>query len=244
MNDTPRAALAEAIGTFAFFTIGMGSVVVGTKIDQGVGPLAIAFAHGVALAVMVSVFGRVSGGHFNPAVTIGVWVGGKIKTLQAVVYVVAQLAGAAAAGFLLRLFFTRAQWEPSHLGVPALGAGISPGQGILIEAVLTFFLLLAVWGTGVDPRGPKVAGFAIGLTVFVDIIVGGPLTGAAMNPARAFGPAIASGYWTDHWIYWVGPVAGGAIASLVYRGFFYTEDHPAGVQTAIAHDRPAEPPHA
>ena len=242
MNATARAAIAEAIGTFVFFTIGAGSIVIQDVTRNG-DLLTVAFAHGIALAVVITVFGRFSGGHFNPAVTIGVWVGGKIKTVEAAVYVVAQLIGAVAAGGILAVIFTRAQWDPTHLGTPAVSRGIAPGKAVLVEAVLTFFLLLAVWGTGVDPKGPKVAGFAIGLTVFADILLGGPITGAAMNPARVFGPALVSGFWTNHWVYWVGPLAGGAIASLIYRTVFWEEEHPAGVQTAIAHDAPPQPPH-
>src|SRR5690349_12421582 len=100
-----------------------------------------------------------------------------------------------------------------------LAPGVSFGTGVLVEAVLTFFLLLAVFGTAVDPRAAKIGGFGIGLTVAVDILVGGPLTGAAMNPARVFGTAIAAGFWDAHWIYWVGPIAGAAFASWIYTRF-------------------------
>ena len=104
-----------------------------------------------------------------------------------------------------------------HWGVPALAVGVSASQGLIIEFVLTFFLVTAVWGTAVDPKAPKIGGFGIGLTVLMDILVGGPLTGAAMNPARAFGAACASGVWGSHWIYWVGPLLGGAAAARVYK---------------------------
>jgi aquaporin Z len=220
-----RASLAEAIGTFIFFTIGAGAVIVETSpTTQGsVGLIGVAAAHGLTLAIMVTVFGGISGGHFNPAVSLGVLAGGKIEAPRAFSYIGAQLVGALAAGGMLRLMFVRERWEPSNLGTPSIGIGVSVGQAILIEAVLTFVLLIAVWGTGVDPRGAKVGGFGIGLAVFVDILVGGPLTGAAMNPARHFGTAAMSGYWSDWWVYWVGPILGGLLASLVYRGAFLDE---------------------
>lgn len=222
MDRTLRAAFAEFIGTFGFFTIGMGAVVVSKFDDSPVGLLGIAFAHGIALSVMISIFGRISGGHFNPAVTFGLWVGGKIAGLEAAIYWAAQLLAGVASGFFLRLVFAPDQWQAAKLGVPELASGVQPGTGLVVEAVLTAFLLLAIWGTAVDPKGPKVAGFAIGLTVFADILFGGLLTGAAMNPARAFGPALAGGYWADHWVYWAGPLAGASIASIIYRGVFYS----------------------
>lgn len=217
MRITPRAAIAELVGTFAFFTIGAGAVVM-TVVTRGqVSLLGVAAAHGLVLAVMVSAFGHISGGQFNPAVTFGLWLGRRLDAIGALTVIVAQLVGALAAGFLLKAIFTKAQWSPTHLGTPALGTGVSPAKGVLIEAVLTFILLIAVWGTAVDPKGAKVGGFAIGMAVFVDILLGGPLTGAAMNPARWFGPAVASGYFTNAWVYWAGPLIGAAAASLLYR---------------------------
>lgn len=242
MSDTPRAALAEFIGTFAFFTIGAGSVILAFAPDfpGAVGLLGIAAAHGIALSVMVTVFGGISGGHLNPAVTIGVWVGGKIETTRALAYLGAQLLAGICSGLVLRVFFVRGQWAPSNLGTPALDASVTPGRAIVIEAVLTFVLVLTVWGTGVDPRGAKVGGFAIGLAVFADIMVGGPLTGAAMNPARHFGPALVSGFWANWWVYWVGPLIGGIVASLVYRGVFWSEEQvPPAVAAGAA--QPDEP---
>jgi len=125
--------------------------------------------------------------------------------------------GAIAASFLLRAVVPGEPGAAVHFGVPMLAPGVSLGQGFLLEFVMTFFLVTAVWGTAVDERGPKIGGFGIGLTVCMDILFGGPLTGAAMNPARAFGAACASGVWTDHWLYWVAPMAGGAAAARVYK---------------------------
>lgn len=214
-----RPALAELVGTFAFFFIGAGSIVVDSYTHGAVGLLGIALAHGLILAIMVSTFGAISGGHFNPAVTIGLWVAKKVNVSTVLLYIVAQLIGAAFAGFLLRGIFPAEVWMPVHLGTPALAVGINPFVGLILEAVLTFFLLLAVLGTAVDSMAPKIGGFGIGLTVAVDILIGGPVTGAAMNPARVFGPALAAGFWENHWIYWLGPIAGGAFASWLYTRF-------------------------
>jgi MIP family channel proteins len=221
IRDRAAAALvAEALGTFLFFFVGAGSVVLGDYVagNGGTGPglLGVALAHGLVLAVLVSSLGAVSGGHFNPAVTLAVWIMGKSTPMRAAFYVVAQLVGALAAGLALKLVFADA-WQASNIGTPALGAGITPVVGIAVEAVLTALLVLAVIGTAVDARGPKIGGLAIGLAVAADILVGGPLTGAAMNPARWFGPAVAAGAYADWYVWWIGPAIGAAIAALLYR---------------------------
>jgi MIP family channel proteins len=219
-NRTAAALVAEAVGTFLFFFVGAGSVVLGDYLAaggrSGPGLAGVAFAHGLALAVLVSALGAVSGGHFNPAVTLAVWIMGKITPARAALYAVAQLVGALAAGLALKAVFADS-WQASQIGTPALGAGITPLAGIGIEAVLTVLLVLAVIGTAVDPRGPKIGGLAIGLAVAADILVGGPLTGAAMNPARWFGPAVAAGAYADWYVWWVGPLIGAAVAALIYR---------------------------
>jgi MIP family channel proteins len=219
-DRTAAALVAEAIGTFFFFFVGAGSVVLGDYLaangGSGPGLLGVALAHGLALAVLVSALGAVSGGHFNPAVSLAVLIMGKLAPGKATAYVVAQLVGALAAGFALKAVFTDS-WQPSNLGTPALGPGITPLAGIGIEAVLTALLVLAVIGTAVDARGPKIGGLAIGLAVAADILVGGPLTGAAMNPARWFGPAVAAGAYADWYVWWIGPLIGAAVAALIYR---------------------------
>jgi MIP family channel proteins len=221
MDRTLRPALvAEAIGTFIFFTVGAGAVVVTTYANGAGGLVGIALAHGLVLAVLVSAFGAVSGGHFNPAVTVAVYVAGKIPAARAGWYVVAQLAGALAAGLLLRSIFTQAVWEPTHLGTPSLGTDITQPIGIVIEFVATLLLIFAVLGTAVDPRGPKIGGLAIGLAIAADILFAGPLTGAAMNPARWFGPAVASGFMNDWYVWIVGPLAGAIVAGLLWRYLF------------------------
>ena len=217
---TVAALIAEALGTCLFFLGGAGSVVLGSYLaptgGSGPGLLGVALAHGLALAVLVSALGPVSGGHFNPAVTLGVWLMGKITLTNAALYVVAQLVGGLAAGLALKAVFADA-WQASNIGTPALGAGITPALGIGIEAVLTALLMLTVIGTAVDPRAPKIGGLAIGLAVAADILVGGPLTGAAMNPARWFGPAVAAGAYADWYVWWIGPAIGAAVAALIYR---------------------------
>jgi len=219
-DRTAAALIAEALGTFLFFFVGAGSVVLGDYLaaSGGTGPglLGVALAHGLALAVLVSALGAVSGGHFNPAVTLAVWIMGRITPMRAALYAVAQLLGGLAAGLALKVVFADA-WQASNIGTPALGAGISPAIGIGIEAVLTALLVLAVIGTAVDPRAPKIGGLAIGLAVAADILVGGPLTGAAMNPARWFGPAVAAGAYADWYVWWIGPAIGAAVAALIYR---------------------------
>ena len=183
---------------------------------------------------MVSATGAISGGQLNPAVTFGLLIGGKMSLARSIAYWIAQLAGASAAGFILLFIFT-GQTDPQKgavlaqtivaNGTPDLAAkGITAVQGIVIEAVLTFFLVFVVYGTAVDARAPKIGGLAIGLTVTLDILFGGPFTGAAMNPARTFGPALASGHWNNQLIYWIGPLLGGALAGLVYGRFLIKQD--------------------
>ena len=217
---TAAALVAEAFGTFLFFFVGAGAVVLGDYLaaNGGTGPglLGVALAHGLALAVLASALGAVSGGHFNPAVTLGVWIMGRITPVGAALYVLAQLLGGLAAGLALKAIFADS-WQASNIGTPTLGPGITPLTGIVVEAVLTGLLLLVVIGTTVDSRGPKLGGLAVGLAVTADILVGGPLTGAAMNPARWFGPAVAAGAYADWYVWWIGPAIGAVVAALVYR---------------------------
>ena len=220
--DQWKAAVAELLGTFALCFIGAGAVCTNQWTGGALGLLGVAVAHGTVLAVMVSALGHISGGHFNPAVTIAVAAARKIEGERACLYVIAQLAGASLAAFFLGTIFPEAVWQPVHLGTPSLGAGINAIQGTLVEIILTFFLVLAVFGTAVDSKGSwnAIGGFGIGTVLIFDILVGGPLTGAAMNPARAFGPALVSGVWDHQLVYWVGPVLGGTLAGLLYTLMF------------------------
>jgi MIP family channel proteins len=220
MDQGPKSYWAEFLGTFTLCFVGQGAVVM-QHATGGASLLVIAVAHGLALATMVSALGSWSGAHFNPAVTLGFVITRRMSLTSAITYWLSQLSGAIAASFLLRSVVPGEAGEAVHYGVPLLAAGVSASQGLLLEFVMTFLLVTVVWGTAVDERGPRIGGFGIGLVVCADILVGGPLTGAAMNPARAFGAACASGVWTDHWIYWVAPMLGGVAAARTYKGLMH-----------------------
>jgi len=235
-----QKVLAEVVGTFFFFFIGIGSIPVANS--QGI--IYVAFAHGIALAIAISALGHISGGHFNPAVSIGLMLARKISPALAVFYIFGQIVGGVGACLALVMILPERVWTAFELGTPTVNTQvINSCQAIFLEAVLTFFLVLAVFGTAVDPRATRIGGFGIGLTVFVDIIVGGPLTGAAMNPARAIAPAIVSGVWrTDQLVYWVGPILGAAAAALLYANLFLPKENETLVATPVIPDRPVEPP--
>ena len=223
MNVKYRPLLAEFLGTALFVFIGAGSVVANAVTNGGVTNLGVALAHGVGMAVLISSLMHLSGAHFNPAVSLGVFVAGKIdgKTLGR--YVVAQLAGSIVGAALLRGLFNEASVRAVSAGTPHLSATISLLQAIGLEALLTFFLVSAVFGTAISSHAPKIGGFGIGLAIFVSGLVAGGLTGAALNPARAFGPAIIA--WTFHSqaVYWIGPAIGGAAAGWVWKLFLLPE---------------------
>lgn len=211
MNVRTGELVAEFLGTFALVFIGAAAIL------SNAGLVGIALAHGLVLAIMISALGRVSGGVFNPAVAIGLAVTGKLSWPKAVAYIVAQLAGGAAAGFLLKALFPAAAIGAASLGTPLVAAGVEAWQAVVVEAILTFFLMTAIFGTAVDKKGPnQLAGFGIGTVLVFDILAGGSLTGASMNPARTFGPALAGNFWAGHWIYWVGPIIGAVVAALLY----------------------------
>lgn len=222
MQGLRKSAVAEFLGTFALCFIGAGAICTDSWTGGAVGLLGVAMAHGLTLAVMVSALGHISGGHFNPAVTLGLLAGRKVNSRVALVYIAFQLAGAAFAAFLLTFIIPQVAWKAVALGTPALGQNITVYPAILLETILTFFLVLAVYGTAADPKGTwnAIGGFGIGTVLIFDILVGGPLTGAAMNPARAFGPALVSGHWENQLVYWVGPILGGLAAGLIYDRVF------------------------
>jgi len=216
MPQTGKALIAEGIGTFALSFIGVLAITaagVAGVTDPIANLASIGLAHGLTIGVMVAALGAISGGHFNPAVTFGFVVTGRMNILTGVYYWIAQLVGASIAGFLLVAIVGG---QAVAKGTPNLAASVNPVNGIIIEAVLTFFLVLVIFGTAVDHRAPKsIFPLAIGLTIALDIMGGGPLTGAAMNPSRTFGPALASGMWSNHLVYWIGPLIGGAVAALL-----------------------------
>lgn len=218
MPSLGRRLLAEALGTFAFVFVGAAVVVVnGGFPNSGIGLIGIALAHAIALSVMISATMSISGGHLNPAVTVGLLVTRRIDPAAAAAYIATQLAAASLAALLVKLLLPAPAVRSALLGVPVIASSVSLGQAIGIELVLTFFLMSAVFGTAVSPNAPRVAGFGIGLVLLFDILVGGPLTGAAMNPARAFGPALVAGEWLGHVVYWVGPLAGAILAALLWE---------------------------
>ena len=225
-RDVLQRAAAEFVGTFALVFIGAGAVVS----PLGSDPLTIALAHGLTIAVMVSAVGHISGGHFNPAVTLAFLVTRRMVGRLAAMYWVAQFLAALIAALLLSWIVPDRFVDAGKLGAPVLGgatpfdegAPVSAGAGLAVEVILTFFLVWVVFATAADPRGTfkSIAGLAIGFTIAADILMGGPLTGAAMNPARAFGPQLVQSVWDDFWIWYVGPLLGGALAALAYE-FLY-----------------------
>ena len=219
--DPLRRGIAELVGTFALIFVGVGSIVF---VGQGSGLVGVALAHGLTIAIMASAVGHISGGHFNPAVTFGFLVTRRIAPSLAAVYWAAQLAGAVLGALALRATFP----DEANLdsGVPVLNNTIGTGSGLLLEAILTFFLVWVIFATAADPGGAfkSIAGLAIGLTITIDILAAGPLTGAAMNPARALGPELVQNIWDDFWVYIVGPAAGAAVAALAYDWLYLRAD--------------------
>lgn len=214
------ALVAEFLGTFFLCFAGIAAILSGTSVvGGGLGIIGIALAHGLALSVAVSAFGGVSGAHFNPAVTVGMLITGRIALPRALTYVIVQLAGASTAAAICFSVFPAAAVAEARLGIPLPAPWASAGVVLAVEFVLTFLLVTAIFGTAVDSRGAavKIGGFGIGLTVAFDILAGGPVTGASMNPARSFGPALVYGFWDWHLFYWIAPIAGAIVAALVYE---------------------------
>jgi MIP family channel proteins len=214
-----RAYLAEFLGTFFLCFAGIAAILSGTPaVGAGGGLVAIALAHGLALSVAVNAFGGISGAHFNPAVTIGMAVTQRIGPAAAGVYIVVQLLGAIAATLVCRAIFPMEAVRQGVLGLPLPQAWVSTGGLLLAEMVMSFLLMLAIYGTAIDDRGRavKIGGFGIGLTVTFNILAAGAITGASMNPARSFGPALVAGIWDFHIFYWIGPIAGATLGALLY----------------------------
>lgn len=226
MYNLTQKLTAEFLGTFALVFFGEGAACVDMQLRSnatgGIGLLAVALAHGLAIAIMVSALGHVSGGHFNPAVTIGFWVTKKLSTPDTLFYWLAQVAGASAAALLLRVVIPEEVWRSVALGTPELMRDFPGWAGLTLEATTTFFLVFMVFATVVDERGAfrAIGGFGIGIAITLGIIVAGPYTGGALNPARAFGPALVSHHWLNQLIYWIGPLGGGFLAGLLYDLLF------------------------
>jgi MIP family channel proteins len=223
MRDSWRHFVAEFIGTFALVFVGGAAIMIARDTNSPAGLLGIALAHGLILAVMVSAFMRISG-HFNPAVTLGFLATRRIEVGMAGVYILAQIIGAIVGAYFLKLTFPFALFEATRGGGQAVALQVTGGQAFALEAVATFFLVLVVFGTAVDPKAPRVGGLAIGFVVAADILAIGPLTGGSMNPARSFGPAVASGYFEAQLIYWIAPIIGAVVAALLYDNLFLKRD--------------------
>lgn len=210
--DITRRVIAEFIGTFVLVIVVMGSLAV---IGQGA-LIGTAVAQGFVLAILVSSLGHISGGHFNPAVTLGFLVTRRIEPLVGVIYWVAQFAGAIAAALLVNALYP----EQANLDSTAttVNATFSAVEGMVLEGLFTFLLVWVVFATAVDKKGTfaSIGGFGIGLVLTVSVLVIGPITGSSINPARTFGPALVENVWSDAWVYYVGPFLGGALAAVLY----------------------------
>jgi MIP family channel proteins len=224
---TYKQLLAEAIGTFFLCFAGIGAIVATSEpINSGVGLLGIALAHGIALSIAVSIFAGISGAHFNPAVTVGFLTTGRIAAPLAAMYIIAQLAGAILAAAACNAIYPSAAVDAAKLGIPLPSDWVTLPILLLTEFILTFLLMTAIYGTAVDERAApmKLGGFGIGLAVAFDILAAGKVTGASMNPARSFGPALIHNHFNWHWCYWVAPIAGAVVAALVYEHLLLDKD--------------------
>ena len=246
-RDLVKAAVAEFLGPFTLVTAGVGAVIATQNLGDGGNLVAVGLAHGLAIGLMAGALGAISGGHFNPAVTISMLATGNVKLMRAAVYIVVQLLGGiAGAGILTLIFPDLGELGRNNagvnLGVPGLGPDVTAFGGVLLEAVMTFFLVLVIFGTAVDSRGPKaIAPLLIGLTITMDIVFGGSITGAAMNPARAFGPEVVQQDFTNFWIYWIGPIVGGLVAAFLYTFLFLQPSAPAAPQARPVVNTPPQP---
>lgn len=221
MNGIAPKVACEVVGTFMLCFIGAGSVIIDHNIS-GIGLLGIAIANGLVLSVAASATMSISGAHFNPAVTIAMLATGRIKPPGAAVYIGSQIAGAFLAAITLKTIIFGVPGGPESiaatgLGATVPGADISAQTALITEVVLTFILVFVIFGTAVDDRAPAIGGFGIGLAVAANIMLGGPISGASMNPARTLGPGLVGGVWDAHWIYWVGPIIGALAAAFLYH---------------------------
>jgi MIP family channel proteins len=212
-----KRLVAEFIGVFTICFIGILAINnANTPLDSA-GLLHVALAFGFAVAFLIAALGAISGAHFNPAVTLAFTLARRMEPGTALAYLLAQVTGGVVASYLLAALF---DIRAVALGATQLASGVTPVQGTALEVVATFLLVLVIFGSAVDLRAPKyVYPVAIGLVIVADILAIGPLTGASLNPARSFGPALAGGGWAHHWVYWLGPLLGGALAGALQHFF-------------------------
>lgn len=216
MRDAYRHFLAEFVGTFALVFVGGSAVIQSTARNSPSGLVEVALANGLILALMVSALMRISG-HFNPAVTVAFLVTRRIEAMMAGLYLVAQLLGAMVAAYALKELLPGDAAMAARLGGQSIALDVTFAQAVALEAIGTFFLVWVIWGTAVDPHAPRLGGMAIGLTFSAVIFAIGPYTGASINPARALGPAVASGMFEGQAVYWTGPFLGAVAAALLYE---------------------------
>lgn len=229
MYRTWQKLCAELIGTFLFVFFAAGVVCADQTLrsvnQPGIGLFGVALVRGLAFAILICALSQVSGGHFNPAITIGAWVTRKIGSLLALFYGIAQILGAMAAAWTLTRLVPEQVWRSVSLATPDLAAEVSRTQGIIFELILAFFLVFIFFATVGEIRTEtaafaKLGGFAAGLAIFAGTLIGSPYTGASMNPAMALGTAVVSHHWTNHGVYWAGPMLGGVIAAWIYHALF------------------------
>ena len=216
--------MAEFVGTFALVFIAAGSVCADFYLrqsgGQGLGLLGTSIAFGLVVSAVIYATSYVSGSHVNPAVTISFWITKRMDPNTAIMYIISQIAGATVAGLALKTLFPDAA-KTVYLGTCMLAPGVTIGRGILMEVIISFLLVFTIYGTLVDRRAPAgFAGLAIGLVVLFGSMIGGTISGGAMNPVRVFGPAIASGQFTHHYVWWIGPILGGILGGFVYDKLF------------------------
>jgi len=219
-----RPLVAEFVGTALFVFLGVGSIVANAASNNALGAVGISLAHGVGMAVLITMTMSISGGHLNPAVSVALWLTQKIDGRTLGQYVAAQIIGAVVGALFVKVFLPTMAGRVTSLGTPQLAGTLGLFEGIAIEALLTFFLVSAVFGTAVSSEAPKVGGFGIGLAIFVGALVAGPLTGAAMNPARAFGPALVAWEWHGQAVYWIGPLLGATAAGALWKFILLPRD--------------------
>jgi MIP family channel proteins len=241
MRDTLRHFVAEFIGVFALVFVGSGTILMTRGTESGAPLVTIALAHGLVLAVMVSATMRISG-HLNPAVTIGFLVTRRIEPLMAGVYILAQLLGAVLAGYALKALTPGELFDLARGGGQAISLDINGTQAFFLELIGTFFLVFIVFGTVVDHDAPKIGGLAVGFVLSAIIMAIGPLTGGSVNPARSFGPAVASGIFEGQIVFWTGPFVGGMLAAGIYHALFLPREREPGLHgpvRPIEEDEPA-----
>lgn len=240
-EDWLRRGAAEFVGAFALTFVGAGAIAATAGTDL----LAVAVAHGLVIGVMASAVGHISGGHFNPAVTFGFLVTRRIAPSLAVVYWLSQFVAAVVGALLLKSILPSGPADAVKLGAPALGPGVGAGAGLLLEVILTFLLVWVIFATAADPGGAfkSIAGLAIGGTITLDILIGGPFSGAVMNPSRAFGPQLVANAWADGWVWYLGPLVGGALGAIAYDQLYLRRPGPEPVgppETGLEEPRPGE----